>query len=276
MTRKICGIYCIENILDGKKYIGKSTNFKKRIISHKFSLRLNKESEYIQHAWNKYGEDSFRFYMLIECISDDDLLDQLEIFYIKYLHSHASEWGYNLSWGGSKTRQGMKSSEETKRKQSDSLKGKPLSEQTKNKMSLSTMGRIPWNKGIPRSEQEKENISKSKMGIPLSENHKQRISKGQTGLVRSRESRKNMVNAKSRNRKEGETYSQYMGVRYIKTTKKWTAYTHLNGKTCFLGSFVYEIEAAMAYNEAELDIRGYNALLNNITQEQVLALWKME
>ena len=55
---KICGIYCIENIINHKKYIGQSQNVFRRMYNHKNLLRNNKHhNSYLQNSWNKYGEN---------------------------------------------------------------------------------------------------------------------------------------------------------------------------------------------------------------------------
>lgn len=56
------GIYKIENVVDGKKYVGSSKNLNKRRATHWRSLRNNKHhNEYLQRAFNLYGEDNFKF-----------------------------------------------------------------------------------------------------------------------------------------------------------------------------------------------------------------------
>ena len=39
---KICGIYKIENLVDGKVYIGQSINVSNRLANHKSDLKHNK------------------------------------------------------------------------------------------------------------------------------------------------------------------------------------------------------------------------------------------
>lgn len=111
------GIYCFENIINNKKYIGQSADLDTRIVNHLRQLRKNKDlCPILQKAWDKYGETNFKIYILVQCILDDDLLDKLEIFFIKYYHSHVSENGYNISWGGDAPMRGLQFSEEHKRK----------------------------------------------------------------------------------------------------------------------------------------------------------------
>lgn len=93
------GIYKIENKVNGKVYIGQSKHIQKRWNEHKMHLRNNKHyNQYLQHAWNKYGEENFEFSILEEC--DCDKIDDLEIHHIKEHNSTEKERGYNLQFGG--------------------------------------------------------------------------------------------------------------------------------------------------------------------------------
>lgn len=109
---KICGIYCIENLVNGKKYIGQSVNFVGRQRQHLSHLRRNiHKNEYLQNAWNKYGESNFKFSIIEIC--DIDSLDELERFYIDKYNSMDVKYGYNRESGGNLKK---KASEETKNK----------------------------------------------------------------------------------------------------------------------------------------------------------------
>lgn len=65
------GIYCIENTENKKVYIGSSKNIYQRLLKHFALLRHNKhQNGHLQNAWNKYGEDVFRWYVLEFCPED--------------------------------------------------------------------------------------------------------------------------------------------------------------------------------------------------------------
>lgn len=96
---KICGIYKIENLIGNKIYVGQSRNIKDRFKNHKGELRLGKHhNSYLQFAWNKYGEENFRFEILEIC--SIELLDFCEIKWISELNTLDNKFGYNLVSGG--------------------------------------------------------------------------------------------------------------------------------------------------------------------------------
>ena len=98
IAKKISGIYCIENIVNNKKYIGQSINIKYRWTHHKWCLNNNcHENKYFQNAWNKYGEENFKFYILEEC---SNLIDEKEKYYIDFYKTLIIDNGYNLDSGG--------------------------------------------------------------------------------------------------------------------------------------------------------------------------------
>lgn len=134
------GIYGIKNKVNNNIYIGKTgMNFGDRWDSHRSLLRGNKHfNQYLQRAWNKYGEENFEFIVIEDCSVDE--LNDKERYYIQlYREQNLS---YNLADGGEGGGfLGKHLSEETKRKIGDKNKinmtGRILSDETKAKMSIS-------------------------------------------------------------------------------------------------------------------------------------------
>ena len=92
-----CGIYSITNILNGKRYIDQTYNFKYRWMRHRSYLKHNSEhNAHLQNAWNKYGSNNFRFEIIEKCPFEK--LDEREIYWINYFDSKNS--GYNFADGG--------------------------------------------------------------------------------------------------------------------------------------------------------------------------------
>lgn len=137
----ISGIYTIRNTKNGKVYVGSSMNVRSRWYFHKNDLRKNKHhSLLLQRAWNKDGEDSFRFSIVEEC--DCSQLLAVEQSWIDRLNCADKRYGYNRSPSAGNTA-GIKRTEEFKKKISDAKKGCPA-----------------WNKGLTTGKQTPEMIEK--------------------------------------------------------------------------------------------------------------------
>lgn len=92
-----CGIYVIENLKNGKKYIGKSVYIKRRWGEHIRQLNANEHAnDHLQAAWNKYGRESFSFRVQEYC--ERDVISEREMFWITHYRSHDPAYGYNLSY----------------------------------------------------------------------------------------------------------------------------------------------------------------------------------
>jgi 5-methylcytosine-specific restriction endonuclease McrA len=85
----------------------------------------------------------------------------------------------------------------------------------------------------------------------------------------------NLSRQGSKNINHTNDSSRFVGVSKNKNRKKWDGGIYCNGIKYDLGQFEFEVEAAMAYNEAALELHGWKANLNNITQEEIDILWKM-
>jgi hypothetical protein len=131
------GIYFIENLEDGRKYIGSSVSVYTRISTHKY--RLSKKihaNAKLQNAVNKYGIDNFKFEVIELCDAGALLVKEQE-YIDKY---KCVDEGYNIQKvAGSHI--GIKRSEETKRRMSESQKGRVFTEEHKANISKSQIGK---------------------------------------------------------------------------------------------------------------------------------------
>lgn len=96
-----CGIYKIENLIDGKVYIGQSVNISNRWKSHKsYTRKTIKEcpesNKPLYNSMRKYGIENFSFEVIEPCSPEE--LDDKEVYWIKYYDSFNN--GYNLTQGG--------------------------------------------------------------------------------------------------------------------------------------------------------------------------------
>ena len=155
-----CGVYKITNLVNGKVYIGQSINIKNRWKDHINALNRNDSScTLLQRAWNKYKQVNFSFEILELC--SEDKLDDVEIKYIEFYDSVNN--GYNIELGGNTNKH---LSAETKQKISNAKCGMRHSEETKRKMSQSRMGENNGMYGKTHSEESKRKMSESKKGKP--------------------------------------------------------------------------------------------------------------
>lgn len=93
-------IYCITNLINSKRYVGKTTNTpEERFQEHcKDSKKRKYEKRPLYSAMNKYGIENFKIEEL-EYIEDDSKLSEREIYWINELGTYGSK-GYNASKGG--------------------------------------------------------------------------------------------------------------------------------------------------------------------------------
>lgn len=146
-------IYVIVNLTTKSKYIGSASNIDNRIRAHLWLLGNNIHTNvHLQRSWNKYGKENFIFHILEWCSKEDRI--RLEQIYIDGLKPE-----YNISKSASCPMEGRKHSDKTKLKMSN---------------------RIPWNIGVPRTEEEKLLMSSrrieeySKKSDEYKEKHRQR------------------------------------------------------------------------------------------------------
>ena len=154
---KICGIYCIENLVNGKKYIGQSVDIYYRWLNHKSALKRKKHcNEYLQRSWDKYGEDNFDFVIIEVC--NNKLLNEKELYWVQKFNSYTN--GYNLTDGG--------------------LSNPMKYEKSREKLSNSLLGNTHW-LGKKHKEESKEKIGRAHKNKIVTDETRRKLSQARSG-----------------------------------------------------------------------------------------------
>jgi group I intron endonuclease len=184
-----CGIYKIVNIVNNKCYIGSSIAIRKRLSDHKRRLRKGQHNNiHMQKAWNKYGETSFSFDILLYCSGNDLFFyEDRAIATFKVLDKVS---GYNCmparrtDLSGSnyvkfrqqiaETQRKIMQSPDARERISQANKGRILTKETRQRMSIARKGRkmsrefclkmSEINKGRIPSQKTREIWSKQRKG----------------------------------------------------------------------------------------------------------------
>lgn len=262
-----CGIYCIENIVNGKKYVGKSsTTFERRWYLHKWHLnRGSHGNRYLQNAWKKHGEGNFKFYILAELPNIDFILNTAEIAFIALLKSHHTLDGYNLTFGGEGS-SGWIPTEETRTKISKANRGFKQSKEQINKRVSKMSGENHPMYGKPMSTRVKEKLLASHIGIKASAETREKMRNSHKGLLVGEKNpqfgKPRTENAKRKTSeklhrekhprfgsKTDGASSQYHGVVFDGRYGTWVTKFTLDGKKIYIGSSKTEMEAAKKYDK---------------------------
>lgn len=185
-------VYCITNLVNGKKYIGQTNGTIakrwKNHISDKTGCRL------LKNAFLKYGIEAFSIATIADAACKDSLND-LEVQFIKVLNTRDRDFGYNLNVGGKSGPQHP----ETIARRAAALRGRPLSEEHRAKLSVSHMGHSPseetrkkmakprLKKYPPKTPEQRAAMSAARLGKPLgpkSAEHRAKIGAANKGKVR--------------------------------------------------------------------------------------------
>jgi len=162
-------IYKITNKVNGKIYIGQTTQgLKVRLGVHFSEARKGKTNSVIHAAIRKYGKENFDSEEICRCKSKKQM-DDAEKFYIRYFKAR-SPIGYNLTDGGEGVL-GWVPSAEWRKNTSESQKGKQYrlgmkaTEETKAKISRNSKGNT-YCLGHKHTE---ETLAKMRARVPTEE-----------------------------------------------------------------------------------------------------------
>ena len=210
---KPSGIYYIQNIDNGKIYIGSAVNINKRWREHKHHLyKGNHVNKHLQSVWDNGGEDIFVF-GIMELVFDKYKLLDREQYWIDRFNSTDNKFGYN------------------KAPVAGGMLGFHHTEKTKERLRKVGFprGHTPWNKGKKMEGEYKENhlkASAKRKGMPSSRGEfkhtdeaKKKISEAGKGRVMA-EATKEQKRLKMTGKKLGEGHRQNCIKAWVKRKNK--------------------------------------------------------
>lgn len=135
----ICGIYIWRNLKNQVVYIGQSMDCMARRRKHRHMLNNGTHfNSYLQRAWLKYGEDAFKFEVVVTCAVEQLTSEEQRVADTFREGGHVL---YNSGQFVEANRRGVVLSEATRRKMALSKKGHVVSDQTRAKIRASLSGR---------------------------------------------------------------------------------------------------------------------------------------
>ena len=160
--KKISGIYCIKNLINGKTYVGKALCIHRRIKGHITALNTKSKEEncHLINSWHLYGKENFT-YTILEVIEKDTEIElnlrEREIFWIKELK--CIKEGYNIREDSDT---GMIMSDETKQKISKAVTKRFELEEERQKASIRSKAYFSSDEFKENLEQFKDSTSKGR------------------------------------------------------------------------------------------------------------------
>lgn len=184
------GIYKITQLSTTNIYVGSSYQIEQRWSQHKYALRRGTHrNKLLLSAWHESGEDDFVFEIIEECSPDKIALLALEQHYMDTLQPF-----FNIAPKAG-SRLGSKASDETKARQSASMKGKNVgkvrSAETRAKLSEIALS---------MSDETKGKMAAAKLGGKATDETREKMRAAKLGKPKDPESIRKMIEVRSANR----------------------------------------------------------------------------
>jgi group I intron endonuclease len=170
------GIYLIICIVNNYFYVGRAKCYQKRIKDHLRDLRKgHHKNPIIQSCFNKYGEENFKYSLLISLPDDEYIHKEIEQLIIDKVINDTKCMNINRSAHGGCL---IPMTEERKYKISKANKGKNKGIRRDAKIGIKISNSL---KGHVLSNETKKKISNSHTGKSLSDEHRGKLSKSFLG-----------------------------------------------------------------------------------------------
>jgi group I intron endonuclease len=187
---KYITVYKLTNTVNGKVYVGQTTDMERRLREHRRGKNANAA---IHKAFVKYGPEAFKHEVICVC-ANKGASDAIEICLIKLWNTQKT--GYNLTPGGlgtgigknnhrwgttgtekqrratsesNRRRRGAATSNDTKKKLSEALKNRVFTEEHRQKLSAAQTGSKNHRYGTKASNETKAKLSAARKGVPKPE-----------------------------------------------------------------------------------------------------------
>lgn len=149
-------IYKIRNVVNNKFYVGSTKNTRERFRQHRKRLRRgDHHCKHLQAAWNKYGEDTFKF----EVVQQLNCWEELEAAEDRWLEEHVGKpHCYNSGRSARAPWRGTSGAEAP-------FFGKSLSDEAKSKLSEAT--KRQWETADPRTGKKHSEETKAKISAKI-------------------------------------------------------------------------------------------------------------
>ena len=174
-TERTCGLYVIRCAGNGSRYFGSAVNIAQRWRQHRYDLRKGRHSNTrMQRTWNKYGELSFSFSVLVVLERDDRLETERKL--LATVRDDPATLNMSACPTGGMT--GRRHSPETRERLAAIKRGSRHSAETRGRMRASQSRRTnrpetgpaissslrAWNATHPRTPEYRERVRKALLG----------------------------------------------------------------------------------------------------------------
>ncbi len=188
-------VYVITNKVDGKKYVGKTTQTLRVLWNEHLAMARRRKNFSLYHAINQYGSESFTLEVL-EVVTQLADLRAATIRWISTLKTTDPACGYNVAAGGDR---GLDPSVETRYRTGSAQRGRPRTQYQKDAVSRALKGKpkpesqrlkmaAHWDEerrdqqgSVARRVNSVENLKRKDYTCPLCNSHFSQVARGVYG-----------------------------------------------------------------------------------------------